>query len=231
MTPYAVIKAALDAGDNAKVSKENSANVLSFPIASAGCLATGPCNNPRIAFKVILDAKNLIQRVESRSDNPVLGDLLTETTYSDYKDFGKLKFPTRILQKQGGFPVWNLTITKVDTEYPYVYIRPPAAVRAAAQQKAPPKVEAQKVAEGVWYLTGGTHHSVADEFKYYLVLVECTLDDQCTMAVLAAVKQNMPNKPIPHVVNSRHHRDKLRVLRACPEEGATMLTHSAAKTY
>jgi len=30
--------------------------------------------------------------------------MLTETTYTDYKDFGGVQFPTKITQKQGGFP-------------------------------------------------------------------------------------------------------------------------------
>ena len=35
--------------------------------------------------------------------NPVLGDMLVETTYTDYKDFGGVKFPRHIVQKQGGW--------------------------------------------------------------------------------------------------------------------------------
>jgi hypothetical protein len=42
--------------------------------------------------------------VESWNTNPVLGDMLTETTYADYKDFGGVQFPTEITQKQARFP-------------------------------------------------------------------------------------------------------------------------------
>ena len=31
---------------------------------------------------------NLVEKVESWDTNPVLGDMLTETTYTEYKDFG-----------------------------------------------------------------------------------------------------------------------------------------------
>jgi hypothetical protein len=82
-----------------------------------------------------LDSKNLIQKVETRANNVV-----TETTYADYKDLsesqsGKM-FPAHIVQKRGGLPVWDMTITKVDLDYPTVYIVTPDSVRAAAAQQA-----------------------------------------------------------------------------------------------
>ncbi len=45
-------------------------------------------------------------------------DLPIVTTYSDYKDFNGVKFPTKIVQTQGEFPVWELTITSVQPNAP-----------------------------------------------------------------------------------------------------------------
>jgi hypothetical protein len=39
------------------------------------------------------------------------------------------------------------------------------------------KVTADKVADGVWYLTGGTHHSVLIEMSDHLVVIEGPQDD------------------------------------------------------
>src|SRR5437867_9048542 len=232
MTPHGVIKAAGDSGDLTKVSKTASGAVITFPLADASCRDanvfknTPDCQNARLLFTVIVDAKNLIQKVETRSNNPVLGDMIIETTYSDYKDLsgaksGKL-FPGHIVQKQGGFPVLDLNITRVDLDYPSIYIKVPDNVRAAAGQqlgfepvKLTVKVDANKVADGVWYLTGDTHHSVAVEFKDYVALVECPQDEQRAMAVIGAVKNIIPNKPIRFVVISYHHFDHLGGLRAC----------------
>ena len=50
------------------------------------------------------------QRPESRGagggllPNPVVGDLPVEIIYSEYKDFGGVKYPTRIRQSVSGFP-------------------------------------------------------------------------------------------------------------------------------
>src|SRR6202140_4153878 len=194
-TPFGILKAAERAGANAKVGVEGGATVLTFPLSGA-------------TTKVTLNGRNQVERVETRADNPVLGDVITATTNSDYKDLGEITsdvlFPSHIVQTQGVFPV-------------------PDNVEKAPQTPAPVKVETQKVADGVWYLTGGTHHSVAVEFRNYVALIECPLNDDRAVAVIQAVKKSIPNKLIRYVVNTHHHFDHAVGLRACVAEGATIL--------
>ena len=224
MTPFGVLKMAVKAGSAAKVTTEAGATVITFPLSGA---------LEGITVRATLNAKNQVERVETRTNDPVLGDMLTETTYSDYKDLSEITtdvpFPSHIVQKQGGFAVLDLTITKADTNNPYVVFPVPDNV-----EKAPPpavKVETTKVSDGVWYLTGGTHHSVAVEFKSYVALVECPLNDDRAVAVIEAVKKTIPNKPIRYVVNTHHHFDHAGGLRACVAEGATILTAAENKPY
>ena len=40
-----------------------------------------------------IDDQNMVTKVDSWLPNPVLGDMLVETTFTDYKDFGGIKFP------------------------------------------------------------------------------------------------------------------------------------------
>ena len=84
--------------------------------------------------------------------------MLADTSYDLYQDFGGVKFPTSIIEKQGGFPVLILSVTDVKPNASVSIQAPPAA---AAQ---PVSVRTEKVADGVYYLKGGTHHSVAVEF-------------------------------------------------------------------
>ena len=51
-----------------------------------------------------LDDQNMITKIDTWMANPVLGDMLIETTFMGYKDFGGVKYPAHIVQKQGGFP-------------------------------------------------------------------------------------------------------------------------------
>ena len=224
--PFGVLKMAVQAGSAAKLTTEGGASVITFPLSGA---------LQGITMKAALNAKNQVERVETRTEDPVLGDMVTETTYSDYKELSEITtdvlFPTHIVQKQGGFPVLDLTITKTDNNNPYVVFPVPDSVEKAGQGPAPVKVETTKVSDGVWYLTGGTHHSVAVEFKNYVALVECPLNDDRAVAVIDAVKKTIPNKAIRYVVNSHPHFDHAGGLRACVAEGATILTAAENKPY
>ena len=153
LTPHGFLKAAAAA----------NAAVKSQTIAGKKVNAVSFLGHGKFKVSGILNDQGLVEKTETWLDNPVLGDMRVETTYSDYKDFGGVKFPTRIVQKQGGHPTLDLTVADVRPNAA-VQIDVPEAVRAAAAQ-APARVEAQKVADGVWYLTGGSHHSVAVEFK------------------------------------------------------------------
>lgn len=127
-TPFGVLKMAVKAGAAAKVSTEGGATVITFPL-------TGSLEG--ITVKATLNAKNQPERVETRTNSPALVKMATETTYSDYKDLSEITtdvpFPSHIVQKQGGLPVLDLTITKADTNNPYVVFPVPDNVEKASR--------------------------------------------------------------------------------------------------
>src|SRR5215813_10296715 len=97
-----------------------------------------------------INEQNMVERVETWIDNAMLGDMSFEAVYSDYKDFGGVKFPTKIVQRQGGYPILDLTITDV---------KPNAAANIQAPAAAPPAQAAaatsQKLGDGVYLILGG----------------------------------------------------------------------------
>ena len=179
----------------------------------------------QLNIKATIDDRNLVEKVESWSANPVLGDTLTETVYSDYKDFGGVQFPTKIAQKAGGHPTLDLTISEVKPNAP-ADIQPPDNIRQAGI-----KVEVDKIADGIWYLTGGSHHSVLIEMSDHLVVVEGPQDDARSGAVIAEVKKLVANKPVKYVVNTHHHFDHAGGLGAFAAEGAAIITHDTSKAF
>ena len=214
--------------------------VIQAAIASkatvAGRVASFTLNGTPI--KVTFSLNNLVSKVEWTSNAAVLGDVANDITYSMYKDFGRVKFPTRIVQRQGGFPILDLTITDVKlggtnavTVPANVTAAATAASAAPAAAPAPPIVTTTKVADGVFYLQGGTHHSMAVEFKDYSVLFEAPNNDDRAMAVIEATKKAVPNKPIKYVINSHNHFDHLGGVRAAMAEGLTIITQAANKPY
>src|SRR6202521_509976 len=125
--PYGLIKAALAAGDKTKMSPEKGARVITFPLS--GQIAD-------LMVKATLDAQNEVAKVEPRTDNPALTDLLTKTEYSDYADHGEIatdvKSPGHIVRKQGGHPVLDIQVKMVDANNPYLVIPVPENVKKAA---------------------------------------------------------------------------------------------------
>jgi glyoxylase-like metal-dependent hydrolase (beta-lactamase superfamily II) len=175
-----------------------------------------------------ISADNLVEKVETWVDNPVLGDMHVETTYSDYRDFGGFRFPAKIIQKQGGHQVLDLTVAEAKANLPLDATVPDEVLKAT-----PPtvSVKSEKLSDGVWYLTGGSHHSVLVEFSDHVAVIEAPLNEERSTAVIAEVKKLVPAKPIRYLVNTHYHFDHSGGLRTYVAEGATIVTHESNKAF
>jgi len=175
-----------------------------------------------------LDAANLVERVDATMANPVLGDVPVTVSYADYRDFGGVKFPTKIRQNYGGFPALDITVTEV-TPNVAADIPVPDNIKQASNPYA--RVQSQKAADGVWYLTGGTHHSAVIEMSDHVIVVESPLNDDRALAVIKETRALVPNKPIKYLVVSHQHFDHAGGVRALAGEGATLIVHDASLKF
>ena len=137
-------------------------------------------------------------------------------------------FPTRIVLRQGGHPTLDVTVGDVQPNSAAAF-----AVSGNAPRAAPPAVrmEAQAIADGVWFLTGGAPLSILVEFSDHVVVIEAPQDDEHTTNVIAEVKRRTPGKPIRYLVNTHLHFDHSGGLRGFVAEGVTILTHALNKPY
>ena len=144
-TPHGFLKAAL--ANNATLQPAGAGSEVTFTAGKNKYVGT-------------INTQNQVEKIRTWIDNPVLGDTLVETTFSDYRDFEGVPFPAHIVRTQGGHPVLDLTTSSA---------RPNAAVALQVPEIAQnatvpaPQATAEKLADGVWYIKGGTHHSVAIE--------------------------------------------------------------------
>jgi glyoxylase-like metal-dependent hydrolase (beta-lactamase superfamily II) len=177
-----------------------------------------------------LNDRKLVERVETWIDNPFLADMAFEAIYTDYKDAGGAMFPMHIVQKQGGYPIFDLNVTDV---------KPNAAVSiqpaqgrggAGAAAAAPPPASSEKLGDGVYLITGG-YAAVAVDFKDHITIIETGQSEARGQAVIAEAKRLFPNKPVKYVVNTHSHIDHSSGLRAAVSEGATILTYQLNKAY
>jgi glyoxylase-like metal-dependent hydrolase (beta-lactamase superfamily II) len=99
----------------------------------------------------------------------------------------------------------EITLSNVQPNISVPAITVPADVQKAT---APPvHAESQKLADGVWLVAGGTHNSLAVEFRDFATVIEAPLNAERSLAVIAEVSKLIPNKPIRYVVNTHHDFD------------------------
>jgi hypothetical protein len=201
MTPHGFIKGALSAADT---HTDPAVGGVSFTALGKYKL-TGSFND-----------NHFLTRVETAIGDPVLGDMPVTVAYSGYKEFRDIVFPTKMLQRKGGFPIWELTISSVRANSP-ADLPVPESVRNAVRPQT--VVQTSRLADGVWFLTGGTHHSLAVEFRDFVAVVEAPLNGERSLAVLAELEKMSPNKLVKYVVNTHHHFDHAGGLRTYVARG------------
>lgn len=214
-TPHGVLKAARQHGAVVGSASDAGVRYTTLAVKVPGVMAA----------TAWLDDAGLVSRIDSTMPHPVTGDTSVTTLFTDYRDHGGVKFPQRIRQTAGGYPVFDLQVTDV---------KPNAAVDTAVPDAASnhaERVASTPLAPGLWFLGGGSHHSVLVEMRDHLVIVESPLYDGRAEAVFAEAKRIVPGKPIRTVINSHHHFDHAGGLRAAVAEGATVVASARAKPY
>lgn len=214
MTPHGFLKAA--AANKATLAQAGGRRALTFT-ALGKYTVTGT-----------LTDQNLVERVETRIDNPLLGDMVVESAYSEYRDVGGVKFPGRIVDRLGGHPTLDITVGSVRPNGAAtleIAAAPPAGEGGGAL-----KATSERLGSGVWVITAGLN-SVLVEFTDHLVVVEALGNDARSHAVIAEVKRLVPNKPLRYLVNTHAHFDHSGGVRAFAAEGATILTHEVNKPF
>jgi glyoxylase-like metal-dependent hydrolase (beta-lactamase superfamily II) len=234
LTPYGFLKAAMAATNPTAIS-------LTLPQSPGGITQNGKATI--VSFTAMgkyrvngtFNDQNMLELVQTWVANPVYGDMVYELRYTNYKDFGGVKFPTVLHIHQGdprlsvAHNSMEITVTNVQPNIAVAALTVPDAVQKATAPRE--RAESQKLADGVWFIGGGTHNSMAVEFRDFAVVIEAPLNEERSLAVIGEVNRLIPNKPIKYVVNTHHHFDHSGGLRTYLAQGATIVTHQANKEY
>jgi glyoxylase-like metal-dependent hydrolase (beta-lactamase superfamily II) len=238
MTPPGFIQAALAAG-NATVTdryygRENrTLKVVAFTVKV--CDRLQPQCTRRVTGEFNND--NMLERVITWFPDPVLGDKMVEFRVSDYRDVGGgVKMPFRIHAHMGDHPLipgghnfLDLRTSDVKVNVADAAQAVPDSVRNAPAPQQ--RVVSTTLAPGVVLVGGGSHNSVAVEFKDFVTVIEGPLSNQRTNAVVAEVHKLFPGKPIRYLVNTHNHFDHLGGVRGFVAEGATVITDDKNRNF
>lgn len=246
LTPHGALKAGLAATDATAITTPivgpsdfglsqfgRKVTIVSFTMRIADPGSRIPAKDYKM--NVTINDQNLVELVDTWFPNPVYGDMDYEMRYTMYKDFSGVKFPQLVHVHQGdprlnpAHNYYEFKITDVKGNVPVTPLPVPEAVRNATL--APVRVETQKLADGVWALTGGSHNSMVVEFRDFVAVVEAPNNEARSLALLAEATRLVPTKPIKYLVNTHHHFDHAGGLRTFLAQGTTIVTHESNKPY
>jgi glyoxylase-like metal-dependent hydrolase (beta-lactamase superfamily II) len=233
-TPWGFVKGAM--ANNATLGSSGGAKTLTWMTTQKA-----PSG---VAYKVVgyLNPQNLVTRVDTWLENPIFGDMLVESDYSDYREaLGGVLYPANMVQKRGGFPVFDAQILGASMNpaniAALVTPPPPPAGRGGGPGGpggpggAPPAATSTKLADGV-YRIGGGYIGLAIEMKDHIVLFEGGPQNEArSQAIIAEARRVIPGKPIRYSILTHHHFDHSSGLPAVVAEGITIITHENNKAF
>jgi glyoxylase-like metal-dependent hydrolase (beta-lactamase superfamily II) len=219
-TPITIVRAALDPGAKVGAPHKKGREEMIDIVTEKGDKLT-----------LALDSTtHLPAAVSWMTSSENLGDVVNTTSFEDYETVSGIQLPTHYVTKidfrdwtSGDFHVSKNTVNADVGDL----AAPDAVKSAAAPAPAAILVDAQQVAQGIWWLagTGGNAFSILFEFDDHLTLFEAPTSEARTKAVIDKARATVPNKPMTEVIVTHHHFDHTGGLRTAVAEGLTVISH------
>jgi len=221
--PVGFVRAAYAPGANVQESRVNGEQLIRLVIG-------------RKTYTMAVDpSSNLPKRIDNIVDNAMLGDIVISNVFTDWRDVNGLKVPMRLVQKLDRFTGLNLQFSSAVTgaSADLASAVAPDSVRAMPlpAAAAPITVAVEELAPGVWWLGGGTHHTIAIEQANRIVLVETPQSEERAFAVISKARELRPGKTVTTVINTHHHFDHAGGLRGAMAQGLEIVTHQGNKDF
>ncbi len=184
-------------------------------------------------FDMTVDTSTMLPlRIARAMYHPVLGDIVVESHFADWRLVDSVRVPMHVSRHIDGR--WTVLDIRIDSARVNAGVGDLAAPSTVLESEPPTPVVVvltDEVAPGVWHVTGQTHHSVVIEMADHLMLVEAPQGDARSLAVIGLARALRPDKPLTAVVNTHHHFDHAGGLRAAIAEGLTVITHVGNRTF
>lgn len=232
-TPWGFIKGAAASG-NATVKTENLGG-KPHRVVTWNPAIKSPGGQ---SYKVMgwINSDNLVTKVNTWVEHNIFGDLLVESEYGFYREINGLKFPTEMVQRRAGWPVFDVQVLAAWPNPPkladlMMAPPPPAGAGGPPGGGAPPPTTSEKLADGV-YRIKGAYNSLAVEMSDHVLLIEPGPQNEArALAGIAETRRLFPGKPIKYGVITHHHFDHTGGIAAVAAEGITIVTPAVNKAF
>ncbi|MBI3048920.1 MAG: MBL fold metallo-hydrolase [Acidobacteria bacterium] len=239
LTPHGFLKAARKPGANPRavwrweqLEKGRDGNVVApEKVHVVAIIVLG-----KYRVDATINSQNIITRIKTTVNEPVLGDFNIEHESTNFIDAGNSKWPIAWHSHHGWDDNWQFYSESTGHngyggKFPTVQANvcdDPVPVPESVKQAAPPnygRVDVEKLANGVYLLGGGPANSYMIEFRDFVAVFEAPLNEERSLAVMETVAKLAPNKPIRWLITSHPHFDHIGGIRTYNHIGATVVAH------
>ena len=201
------------------------------------------------AVEIQFDSFNKLPvRVIYTEDDPIYGDTLNELAFVDWREYSGVRLPqTQAIFLNGNKIREEHVRTLINNpKYEESTLAIPADIRSQPEAGErlvshwplrrlvmgvnyldfgrEQKIDIVEVAKGIYHVKGSDHHTLAIEMKDHVVVVEAPFFEERSVAVIKAIEDKIPRKPIKYLVLTHFHIDHTGGTRAFAAKGATILT-------
>jgi glyoxylase-like metal-dependent hydrolase (beta-lactamase superfamily II) len=171
-------------------------------------------------------------QIERIIPHATLGDVPLVSEFPKWYTASDIRVPIQIIQRiDGRWILSKLELDGVKVDGEIGDITAPESIKTDPLIPVRITVTADSLAPGVWFLGGGSHHSVVIEMKDHLILVEAPQSDLRMLPVIAKARSLRPDKPLRTLINTHHHFDHSGGVRAAMAEGLTVITQNGNKAF
>ena len=181
----------------------------------------------QVTTAIYFDAEtHLPLKTEQLQDDPIRGDVVSQTSFADWRPAGGLKIPYVIENRANDELLRKLRVVAVrfGPAADSMWRVPSDTFVAAALPPTPIALGAD-----TWVIPNG-YQSAFVVFDDYVLVLEPGGSPQAARSTIAAATKAAPGKPIKYVVATHAHYDHLAGVREYVAIGATIVTTPSAKS-
>ncbi len=177
---------------------------------------------------LIFDSRtHLLEGFETVRAEGVYGDVADFVRFSDYKDFGGVKMPTKRTDSFNGEIARELSLKVfVNSPVDENHFKIPTGYEMPKENANESYTRIKKIGEGV-YIDQDMGGIMIVEFGDFILVMDCPGDFFMSQSTIDAVREAIPNKTIKYVASSHTHGDHAGGARAYFHADATLITTPA----